>query len=692
MSNIFSSYHLKDKVHDKTKTSLISRESRDYDPVITGLRAYSIIFVLIYHYLHELFPLFSGYKGVDIFFVISGYLIIGHIARAVGDNEFSLGKFYAKRIIRLFPSLLILLFLVMFFGYVFMLSEEYASLSKYVFGTIFFFTNIISWLEVNYFDASAELKPLIHMWSLGIEEQFYATFPLLIIILAVFKRRILPYLFVCTLASVVLCIVISPRMQVATFYLLPTRFWEIGVGGILAIWKQSNPQFQLLSSAFKYNLSIGIVLILVSLTFSVNGFLFFDIALTVMGTTFILLNTKQAGIGHLMLNNNVTDIIGKISYPLYVFHFPVISAYAILGIDFTLEQRVVALVLLFCFSYVVYRYVEVPLSKAPKLGTLIVLLILSIVLIAGSQYVVLKSGLPNRIFGNIEYNQEILGFHDVYKQRMKLCSVVEGVICFVPIDSDVPPRIALLGDSHADHLAPSMPVVFNEEGSIYFGTYACPPLKGIMSFALEDKYRCTNMNERASKYVIEQNTIELVILAFAMPFYYTESGYAYQHLGAGEPMLLNVKSVTHQADTRGDRFAMISKSLQETVDYYLLANKKVVLILDVPEFPFMPAHCINRSNLLQAKTCTIPIDVYLQRQKSMRDFVSSELQGRKNVFVYDPINVFCDQKECKIKSDDHFLYRDSNHLSIYGSNAMTRDLRIFIATNDIIKLKHKNDF
>lgn len=150
-------------------------------------------------------------------------------------------------------------------------------------------------------------------------------------------------------------------------------------------------------------------------------------------------------------------------------------------------------------------------------------------------------------------------------------------------------------------------------------------------------------------------------------------------------MLWNIGSEEYP---QADRFSIITRGLRETVDYYLQADKKVVLMIDVPEMPFMPAHCINRAKHLQGHACTVPREVYLQRQKSMRDFIANELLGRKDLYIYDPINVFCDSKVCRMQSDNHYLYRDSNHLSIFGANAVAWDLRNFIAANHIIKLQN----
>ena len=664
-------------------------ERLHFDPVITGLRAYSVVAVLLFHFFHDLFPWLAGYKGVDVFFVISGYLIIGHINKSARENEFSLLTFYAKRIVRLFPALLILLFIVFGLGYMFLLSEEFLSLAKYIFGSIFFFTNIISWgvifgdgEGVNYFHVNAEVKPLLHMWSLGVEEQFYATFPLLVVLLIALKRRILPYLALLTLLSAMLSFAFSGVMPGATFYLLPTRFWEIGLGGIIAIAAQNKSWINEFRFRFKCNIWIGIILICASLSFQFNSFPFLDIVLAVLGAACILINTKQEGFSNLILNNRVTDVVGRISYPLYIFHFPVIASYAIVGGIFTVSQKIGVLILLFIFSYIVYRFVEIPFAKAPRRLSLIILGVLSLIIVTASSYVYLKSGLPDRITGNKELNTGILGFHE-YKEKYESCSVAESPFCLMSANHSItPPRIVLLGDSHADHSYPGIADTFNKENVMLLGMNSCPPLKGIISYGDDDKdrKRCTKLNDRVSKYVVENDSIEVVVLAFAMPYYYAEKGLAFQHLGAGEPMLWNVSS---SSAVNLDRFQSVTKSLGETVDYYLRANKKVVLMLDVPEMPFMPAYCVGRMNLIQTPVCAISEETYLKRQESMRNFIASEFKSKKNIFIYDPLRVFCENGTCNMRVGNKYLFRDSNHLSLWGATKMGRDFYDFFKDNNL---------
>lgn len=649
--------------------------TKSYDPVITGLRAYSIVAVLLFHFFHEQLPWLAGYKGVDVFFVISGFLIIGHIAQAMAEGRFTLSLFYAKRIIRLFPALLIMLSVVLILGYVLLLSEEYRSLAKYVLSSIFFFTNIITWQEINYFDANAELKPLVHMWSLGVEEQFYAAFPFIALAVARFRWRMPPCLATLTALSMLLCLALSMIMPVATFYLLPTRFWEIGIGGLIAVAvRGERGLLWRLRERLKYNIEIGLGLIFAGMLFQVKGFLFLDIVLPVLGAACVMLDTGSAGIGRRLVNNAPANVLGLISYPLYIFHFPLLAAYAITGSTFPVTDRVVVLGALCLLAYVTYRFVEMPFASVPRRTALSILGAVSVAVAGAGAYVYWHAGLPDRIAGNAQYNHDVGGFH-AYKNKFFACAYVADANCLTSQPAGAPsPSIAVVGDSHADHSFPGIADVFDDRNVLFFGVPSCPPLRGITSYDYGDKLRCTRMNDAVSNYLGGRPEIEIVILTFAMPFYYTEKGMAYQHLGPNEPMLWNVGSV----DPQPTRFAAVTTTLARTVDFYLKAGKQVVLMLDAPELPFMPAHCMGRGDWLQPRDCTLPRATYLERQRSMREFLQVELSGLRGVRIYDPIGVFCSDGPCSMTKDGRFLYRDSNHLSIHGSRLVADDLRRFM--------------
>jgi hypothetical protein len=324
-------------------------------------------------------------------------------------------------------------------------------------------------------------------------------------------------------------------------------------------------------------------------------------------------------------------------------------------------------------AYLTYRYVETPFARAPR-RALAVLGVVSLAVTIAGAYIYSQAGLLDRIVGNAAYNQDVGGFHE-YTKKFTSCTFVADSNCLTSQPAGTPdPTIAVLGDSHADHSFPGIADTFGDRNVLYFGVPSCPPLKGILSYDYGDKLRCTRMNDSVSAYVAGRPEIEVVILAFAMPFYYTDKGMAYQHLGPNEPMLWNIGSL----DPQPTRFASITTSLGRTVDFYLKAGKQVVLMLDAPELPFMPAHCIERGRLLQPRDCTVPRKTYLERQHTMREFVQAELSGRRGFRVYDPIGVFCDDEVCRMRKDGRFLYRDSNHLSIHGSRLVADDLRRFI--------------
>jgi peptidoglycan/LPS O-acetylase OafA/YrhL len=203
-----------------------------YRPDIDGLRAVAVLAVVAFHAFPE--AVRGGFIGVDIFFVISGFLITGIIARELGEQRFSLATFYARRVRRIFPALIVLLCVVLILGWLWMLPGPYAQLSSDVFASAAFAANIALWLQSGYFDVEAAKKPLLHLWSLGIEEQFYLIWPLVLMLAMRLRRGLIWVAGAITLASFALNVALIGSNPVATFYLPFTRAWELLAGGALA--------------------------------------------------------------------------------------------------------------------------------------------------------------------------------------------------------------------------------------------------------------------------------------------------------------------------------------------------------------------------------------------------------------------------------------------------------------------------
>lgn len=222
--------------------------SMAYRPDIDGLRGIAVLLVVAYHY----FGVRGGFVGVDIFFVISGYLITTILLRELSQNQFSLSNFYIRRIKRIFPALILVIASCLIFGGLVLLSNEYALLGKHVLAVTMFSSNIVFWLEAGYFDKASHLKPLLHLWSLGVEEQFYIFWPL--ILFWAYKQswsfgRLISGLIV---LSCLICIHVSSVSAVTAFYWLPTRAWQLLAGaGLAYIQLHGSPGYQLVNQGFK---------------------------------------------------------------------------------------------------------------------------------------------------------------------------------------------------------------------------------------------------------------------------------------------------------------------------------------------------------------------------------------------------------------------------------------------------------
>ena len=208
--------------------------SLKYRSDIDGLRALAVLGVVIYHAFPKVLP--GGFSGVDIFFVISGYLISGILYKGHREGGFSFREFYARRIRRLFPALITMLVVVMGYGWVVMLPDEFGQVGKHVAAGSVFIQNVVYWKESGYFDVAANLKPLLHLWSLAVEEQFYIFFPILLVVLWRKPRVLVPAMWILLVVTFVVNVVMSVQNGASDFFLTPYRAWEFLGGSLLAWW------------------------------------------------------------------------------------------------------------------------------------------------------------------------------------------------------------------------------------------------------------------------------------------------------------------------------------------------------------------------------------------------------------------------------------------------------------------------
>lgn len=337
-----------------------------YRPHIDGLRAVAVCLVVLYHAFPAALP--GGFIGVDIFFVISGYLITDIIARGLRSGSFDLMEFYTRRVRRIFPALLVVLVVTLILGHMWMLPAAYRQLGIDTFASAAFSANLALMFQSGYFDIESTRKPLLHLWSLGIEEQFYLLWPLIVMIAARRGANLLRVSIVLGVASFALGLIVTQTQPVTAFYLPFTRAFELLAGAALAVAGRptgDGPGHDIRALA-------GLVLIAAAAGFfsSTVAYPGWRAALPVAGTV-LLLSSPGAWGCRVILAHPVMTRIGLISYPLYLWHWPLLVYFAMIKFNpLTDLERGLTVGLSVLLAWATYRLVEVPIrfSAVPRLG------------------------------------------------------------------------------------------------------------------------------------------------------------------------------------------------------------------------------------------------------------------------------------------------------------------------------------
>ena len=353
-----------------------------YRPDIDGLRAIAILGVVAFHAFPDLLQ--GGFIGVDIFFVISGFLITSIIFDNLEKGTFSFSEFYARRIRRIFPALIFVLLVCFIFGWLVLLGDELNQLSKHIAASAAFISNFVLWNEAGYFDTSSETKPLLHLWSLAIEEQFYIVWPLLLWLTWKLKINFLIIITIITFFSLILNIIGVNQDPVATFYSPQTRFWELLCGALLSwlyLYKKEallniknnidNFFYRLMQAHRKKGTSLfSNILSCTGLFFLIYGFWKINeeldfpgiwALLPVIGTMLVISAGANTWPNRILLSNKILVWFGLISYPLYLWHWPILSLGRIINHETpSIKFRLLAIVISVFFSWITVKLIERP--------------------------------------------------------------------------------------------------------------------------------------------------------------------------------------------------------------------------------------------------------------------------------------------------------------------------------------------
>lgn len=329
-----------------------------YRPEVDGLRAVAVLPVMLYHAGVSGFS--GGFVGVDVFFVISGYLITAILLKDIRAGDFSLLKFYERRARRILPALFAVLIATFAMGIVFMIPSQLYDLSRATFATIFFVSNILFWRDTDYFAPAAEENPLLHMWSLSVEEQFYIIFPIFLLLVSRMKERLL---LLSTIAVVIVSLlaaqVASATNPVANFFLLPTRAWELGIGALCALHLSERG---VMSNNWLASLGLAGILAAVIFFDEATPFPSVYALLPVVGSALIILFSGSGTFTHKLLSLKPFVWVGLISYSAYLWHQPLLAFARIQDVTSSppLSLMLGLLLLSLCLAYLSWRYVEQP--------------------------------------------------------------------------------------------------------------------------------------------------------------------------------------------------------------------------------------------------------------------------------------------------------------------------------------------
>lgn len=453
--------------------------SLKYNPSIDGLRGVAISLVLIFHIWPEYFSF--GYVGVDIFFVLSGYLITQIIYTKLEQNSFFLKEFYRNRIRRIFPALIVVLATTLLIGYLFMFPSELEQLGKHIKSSAFFYENFRLIGEVGYWDESAVLKPLLHFWSLAIEEQFYIFWPFVLILL--YKTRLN---IILTLSVLFLILFIIPLIaELDKFYHTLSRAWELALGGLVFIisYKYKNI-FDVLN---KYKVLIYLAFFIsIAISYNNTSFNTYKTFIIVFFSALLILSLSHDK-SKTIFSNSILVFIGLISFPLYLWHYVLISFSHIFGFEIDFNTGLILISLSISLSYCTYRYIEIYSRSKNSYKFSIALFIIVLALGFIGNYISKKYGLPNRTHLKSNENFEKQFIRTPAQNDLGI-SLFTKVLGYKPINDyikstsdDITKKYVLvIGDSHAHTSYYGFEEEMKKYGfeAILLSNSSCPPYIG----------------------------------------------------------------------------------------------------------------------------------------------------------------------------------------------------------------------
>lgn len=628
----------------------------NYRADIDGLRAVAVLAVVLNHLSSAWLP--GGYVGVDVFFVISGYLITGIINREIAEGKFTFSGFYERRARRIFPALFAMLTVTLVASYLLLLPSDMVSTLKGALGTLFFASNIVFWREMaeGYFAATdLGLNPLLHTWSLAVEEQFYVLFPVLLLACHRYaKRVIVPVLLICTAGSLAAAAFLIQSKSVAVFFLSPFRAWELLIGSLLALNAIPPIKSRLAREAAA---GVGLIAILWACFSYSKGTVFPGLAALapVLGAAAII----HAGSSGSSLTKKLLELppivfIGLISYSLYLWHWPliVLTRYAngMAPITPYLPELSLASMLL---AWLSYRFIEQPFRHKAAVSRRFVLL--STTALAASMTLATCTGLWKEGF-EARFSPEVVRMDKSRTAKIPFmqCDEKAPQSWCVLGQNGVKPATLLWGDSHLLAWAPAIDQILQKKNrsAIFAILTACPPILKIQN----NRLGCPEHNLAVRNYLLKNPEIKTVLMTANWSKYFDPT----YEIGV------------NQGQTKLEGMVAAGQGLTETLLWLRESGRSVVLVGSVPVYE---SNILLSLALATASNRNHPLLNSEAQMKKNRQFYETidKIGTNTRLKIFDPIQWIC-KPECILVKDGIPLYRDSNHISVAGALAFKSEL------------------
>lgn len=633
----------------------------NYRSDIDGLRTIAVFLVILNHAGFSFFS--GGFVGVDVFFVISGFLITSIIYPLFQKNTFSFTWFLSRRIKRLMPVLFFVILITIIAFTLIMLPQDLMKFYRSIVWVIFYGGNFFFWREHGgYFDGGSQEAPLLHTWSLAVEEQYYIIWPIMLAVAYKwFKHKAIIYL------SVILCIAATIFSQWGTdvtigaaYYLLPTRFFELLVGSCLALSWQYLPKPK---QAVSHILSlIGLTLIIASalLLTEHHSFPGYNALYPVIGTALIIY--ASSGFINRFLSLKPMVFTGNISYSLYLWHWPILVVARYMSVDFTLTNQIIFIVITYFLSILSWKYIEQPCrtTKISSFKNVLVKLytIPAIILILFITIGLYFNGFENR------FSQPIIAMdnavntfssksreacHSPYRRSEKLPN---EQCLFGNKQNNQKANIFVFGDSHANHM-----IAFIEElakdaklTGIDYTLDRCLPifdLKWGSNLHLANK--CENRNTLAQEY-IKAHSFDFVVMSASWPGIQTKRLFIEQRIEEDK-----IKA------------QLLSQQLEATISDIINTGATPVILEDIPTLGGKSPKCpIKKALFNDALNC----DIFHHNNEFFHHLLINLQRKYPQIILLEPHQLMCSDKKCEMALNNIPLYRDEDHLNEVGSSVL----------------------